>query len=94
VSPARTVVAMPAFHDIAPLLADSTRHHDGFWWFPFALLWVVALGAAFWFVLRARMYGAHSGFEQATEILAERYARGELSTEEYRDRLEELRGRR
>jgi putative membrane protein len=84
---------MPAFHDIAPLLADSTRDHAGFWWFPFTSLWVVVLGTAIWFVVRTRRHGARSGFEQATEILAERYARGELSTEEYRERLDELRGR-
>jgi uncharacterized membrane protein len=30
------------------------------------------------------------GSDRASEILAERYARGELSTEEYRERLEAL----
>ena len=31
-----------------------------------------------------------SGAERAREILAERYARGELSSDEYRERLEHL----
>jgi uncharacterized membrane protein len=32
-----------------------------------------------------------SDTQRATDILAERYARGEVSSEEYRERLEELR---
>ena len=78
---------MSPLHDIATLVADSSRHHDGFWWFPFGLLWVVALGGAIWFVLRNVKHRERS----ATDILAERYALGEVDTEEYRERLEELR---
>ena len=69
------------------MIADSNWHHHGFWWFPFGLLWLVVLGAATWFVVRR--LGPRE--RQATDILAERYARGEMSSEEYRERLAELR---
>jgi putative membrane protein len=78
---------MNALHDIAPLLADPGWHHEGAWWFPFGLLWIVALAAVISFVVRT--IRARDG--TAGKILAERYARGELSSEEYRERLEELR---
>jgi putative membrane protein len=78
---------MNAFHDIATLAAGSNWHHDGIWWFPVGLLWVVLIGMSIWLVARNAGHRKPS----ATEILAERYARGELSSEEYRDRLDELR---
>jgi putative membrane protein len=78
---------MTAVHDIAPLLADHGWHHDGAWWFPFGVLWIVALAAVIWFVVRT----ARARDRTASDILAARYARGELSSEEYRERLEELR---
>jgi putative membrane protein len=81
---------MNALHDVAPLVANSSWHHDGAWWFPFGLLWIVAIAAVTWFVVRNVRTRGHS----AADILAERYARGELSGEEYRERLEELRRHR
>jgi putative membrane protein len=82
---------MTAFHDIAPLIAGSNWDHGGFWWFPFALLWVTVLGTTIWLVARNVRPRERSGSERAREILAERYARGELTGEEYRERLDELR---
>jgi putative membrane protein len=86
---ARTVTGMTAIHHITPFIAGSDWDHGGFWWLPFSLLWLVLLGAAIWFVVRTvrRRDGS------ATQILAERYARSELDTEEYRERLSELRSR-
>jgi len=78
---------MTAFHDITPFLVDSNWHYDRVWWFPFGLVWVVVLAAVIWFVVRNTRQRGPS----ATDILAERYARGELSSEEYRERLAELR---
>jgi uncharacterized membrane protein len=80
---------MTAFHDIASLVAGSDWNHDGHWWFPFTLLWVVVLGTAIWFVVRTARRGERSGVDRAKDILAERYARGEVSADEYRERLEE-----
>ena len=53
----------------------------------FAVMWVVRRGRAD----RDRPDPRHSG-ASPFDILAERYARGEVSTEEYRERLEQLRG--
>jgi putative membrane protein len=78
---------MTALHEIGQLVADSSWHHHGVWWFPFGLLWIVALAALIWFVVR----NVRARERSATDILGERYARGELSSEEYRERLDELR---
>jgi putative membrane protein len=72
------------------MLAGSNWDHGGFWWFPFTLLWVAVLGGVIWLAVRA-MRTQRSDTQRATDILAERYARGEVSSEEYRERLEELR---
>jgi putative membrane protein len=80
---------MTTFHDIA-VIAGSGWEHGGFWWFPFTLLWLVVLGTAIWLVARNVRRRERSGVERATDILAERYARGELSAEEYGERLDEL----
>jgi putative membrane protein len=83
---------MSALPDITPLIAGSNWDHGGFWWFPFSLLWIAVLVAAIWLLARTMRPGERrSGLERASDILAERYARGELSAEEYRARLEELR---
>jgi putative membrane protein len=78
---------MNLHHNITALIADSNWHHHGAWWFPFGLLWFAVLAAAVFLVVRKTGHRTPS----ATEILAERYARGELSNEEYRERLAELR---
>lgn len=50
--------------------------------------WVAIIAAAVWALSRSRD-GARTS--RAREILDERYASGELTTEEYRERLEHLR---
>lgn len=69
--------------------------HDGHstaWWpvFPigFGLFWLLVIGGGFYLVSR-RMKMNGGGPEQ---LLAERYARGEIDEEEYRERLSVLRG--
>lgn len=52
---------------------------------------VVAVGVAVWLATRAGRPADRDGTGRAREVLAERYARGELSTEEYHERLEHLR---
>ena len=52
------------------------------------LLWIALLGSACWLVIRAasaRMVPVR--VDRARDLLAERYARGEISAEEYLDRL-------
>jgi putative membrane protein len=59
------------------------------WWPLWLLLWATLIGSAVWLIWRRR--GRPGGsLDRARELLAERYARGELSGEEYRERLDEL----
>jgi putative membrane protein len=69
------------------VLAGSGWEHGG--WFPFfPLLWIALLvGAFFLFRRRRDRWQTHS----AEEVLAERYAKGEISADEYRQRLGVLR---
>jgi putative membrane protein len=92
---------MNASHVLPVLVAfggDGWRHGwgpGGGWawlWGPIVLLlWVALVATVVWFVARSARPRQRSGVERAREVLAERYARGELTTEEYRERLEQLR---
>jgi putative membrane protein len=78
------------------LLADMAGR-SGEHWGPgpfgplFLLLWLVLIGTVVWLVARSLRRREPSGTERARDILAERYARGDLSADEYRARLEDLR---
>jgi putative membrane protein len=88
--------------DTLSVLAQRARDNDDWWghmdgwgggwmwlWGTLMMLsWVAIIAAAVWFLSRSRDGTRPS---RAREILDERYARGELTTEEYRERLEELR---
>jgi len=80
---------MTAFLHVAPLAADSHWDH-GFWWFPVGLIWLAVLATVIWLVVRTVRQDNRSGADRARDILAERYARGEVGVEEYRERLSEL----
>ncbi len=74
---------------VADMAAGSGEH-----WGPgplFLLLWLAALGAIAWLLVRSFRRREPSGADRARDILAERYARGVLSGDEYRERLEGLR---
>jgi putative membrane protein len=77
---------------LTPFLADSGDHGAHWWAFAplFWALWLAAIATVVWLVVRRSRKGERPGLERAREILAERYARDELSAEEYRRRLEEL----
>ncbi|GAA1830896.1 SHOCT domain-containing protein [Actinomadura chokoriensis] len=69
------------------------------WGTAMVLFWVIVIGATAWLVARAA--APHrtptpsprtARLEHAREILAERYARGEIDTDEYEERLAKLRG--
>jgi putative membrane protein len=72
-------------------------HADGWdhaWWPIWPILWVAVIGAVVWLLARRR-FPRHDPLERAREVLAERYARGDLTGEEYRTRLDDLqRGKR
>jgi putative membrane protein len=70
-----------------PLLAESGDWDHGGWWVLWPILWIAVLGTIGWLFLRRRR---RDPLDSARQILAERFARGELSGDEYRQRLAEL----
>ncbi|CAM04654.1 hypothetical protein [Saccharopolyspora erythraea] len=43
-----------------------------------------------WLAVRGSRQRDRSGAQRAKDVLADRYARGEISTKEYRERLDQL----
>ncbi len=73
------------------LLAHFGPHGGEFAWFGlFRLVLFVALIAGVIFLVRRRP-GAEDGERTGESLLAERYAKGEITEEEYRQRLTVLR---
>jgi putative membrane protein len=62
----------------------------GPWWVIFPLLWIAVIATVIWLVARKR--GRSSFADRPLEILAARYARGEIDADEYRTRHDEIRG--
>jgi putative membrane protein len=63
----------------------------GGWWPVFPLLWfALILGGFFFFGSRMRRSMQQRPFRSGEAVLAERYARGEVTEEEYRERLKVL----
>jgi putative membrane protein len=79
---------MTEMHALTPLLAHAAGRHHG-WWIVFPILWLLLAGlvvALFW----RRGRGPTDGGDSPRRILGERFARGEINAEEYRDRLSQL----
>jgi putative membrane protein len=72
-----------------PLLANDSDGWGHPWWPLWLLFWAALLATGVWLIMR-RQNRRGGPLDRAREVLAERYARGELSAEEYRERLEEL----
>jgi putative membrane protein len=60
------------------------------WWPIWPILWIAVIVAAVWFLSRRWRRPDDGGLDSARKILAERFARGELTHEEYRERLAQL----
>ena len=79
---------------LTTLLATHELHGWGGWFlWPLVGLLVVVAGVVLCVWLVARSSGPlpqGSGRDRAVEILARRYARGELDRDEYRERLRDL----
>jgi putative membrane protein len=76
--------------DLAPVASAGDGEH---WWVVapfFWALWLAVLGTVLFFVFRRNSH-RHEGSDRAKAILAERFARGEISTEEFRERVDALR---
>ena len=86
----RTVASMSTLTALTSVVASHGEHDH--YWFPFAFFWLVLVGLVVWFVVGRRCWHRRpSDVDRARGILAERFARGELTGEEYRERLEQLR---
>lgn len=73
------------------VLASHADEWDHAWWPIWPLLWIAVLAGVVWLVARRRREPAPGGGDRARDILAERFARGEIGGDEYRERLEQLR---
>ena len=74
-------------------LVARTGDDGGHWWVfaPLAwAVWLAGIATVVWLLVRRTRAGERSGLERARDILAERYARGEISADEYRERLGQL----
>jgi putative membrane protein len=84
---------------VQTMVADATGygHMDGFGWGMIGMGWLMILivgGLVVWAVVYTSSRSSspsESSQVSAERILADRFARGEIDTDEYRDRLEELR---
>ena len=85
-----SVAPMDTLNALTSVVA-SHGEHDHFFFFPFAFFWLALVIAASGSRPRGRRRRHPSGDDRARDILAERFARGELTGEEYRERLEQLR---
>jgi len=71
---------------------DHSGGWGGNWWIwrlGMFIFWIAVVAFVVWFVRRYAQ-NDRSGVDGARGILAERYARDELSAEEYRERLDNL----
>jgi putative membrane protein len=71
-----------------PLLTHDSDDWGHPWWPLWLLFWAALIGTAVWLIVRRR--DRRGPLDEARTLLAERFARGELSGDEYRERLAEL----
>lgn len=84
---------------LTTIFADTTTDgwgHMGGWGGGWMWLWGVAMMVLFttsliWLLRGFEARPTHNPEDRARAILAERYANGDLSTEEYRERVTEIR---
>jgi putative membrane protein len=69
---------------------DGNGWHGGHWWIVFPLSWLLLATLVIAFGWR-RGRGPHDGGDSPRRILGERFARGEISADEYRERVSQLR---
>jgi putative membrane protein len=72
---------------VSGMMLAETAHA---WWPIWPVLWIAVIVAAVWFLSRRWRRRGDSPLDGARKILAERFARGELSYDEYQERLMQL----
>jgi putative membrane protein len=73
---------------VLPLLSNGSDGWGHPWWPIWLLFWAALIGTSVWLIVRRR--NRRDPYDNARGLLAERFARGELSGEDYRARLDEL----
>ncbi|HYC81411.1 MAG TPA: hypothetical protein VEB65_06465 [Solirubrobacterales bacterium] len=72
------------------LIPLADWHHDGpGWWFLFPLFWILLIAGLFFLFRRRGPWGNpryHQPRESAAELLERRFAAGEITSDEYRER--------
>jgi putative membrane protein len=83
---------------LATVLAQRFDHDDhmggGGWWLWGMLMMIVvlaAIGVVVWLIVRSEHTGGGGTTRSPRDILNDRYARGEIDTEEYEERISKLR---
>ena len=71
-----------------PLLTDHDWGGHA-WWPVWPFFWAALIGITVWLIVRRRDRRSDP-LDGARAVLAERFARGDLTAEEYRARLEDL----
>ena len=80
--------------DLVLVMAGHEGWGPGPWWPIFPLFWILVWGAVIFTIFRFRRSGRWNHGHSAEEVLAERYARGEINVDEYRERLNVLKSGR
>ena len=73
---------------LALVLGSGWHHHDH-WWVVFPILVLLLAVLVVVLLVRSRR-GPGDGSDSARRILGERFARGEINADEYRERLAQL----
>ncbi len=71
-------------------LANQGHWDHGAWWPVFPFFWVLFWGLVIFALFRVRRSGRWHHHHSAEDVLAERYARGEINVDEYQERLNVL----
>jgi putative membrane protein len=77
----------------AEVLAEGGGWGPGAWWPIFPIFWILFWGVLIFAVFRFRAR-RWAGGPSGESVLAERYARGEINENEYRERLRVLKEHR
>ncbi|GAB2858685.1 hypothetical protein GCM10027176_71480 [Actinoallomurus bryophytorum] len=83
-----------AYGDAAEHWSESSFNGYGWWWLwgPATIVfWLSVVAGIIWLITSRAPRKETSPLDRARQILAERYARGEIDTEEFQRRMDHLR---